>query len=209
MVATVRNLTSASATSEYFQMDGGYYLKNDDGALQQAEQAEHRNGSAWHGRGARALGLEPGKHVWAGKFDKLLKGHVIGTDLRLGRLRDGQHEHRPGFDITFSAPKSVSLAALLPTETHPRGDRGVMRAHDEAVRSTLDWIEDTMLETRGWDPTRSYLDYLECARPDARPRSLPDCRAAAPGPRKRSGGRGRGKTGIFEGLGYHCAKEDS
>ena len=152
MVATVRNLTSASATSEYFQEDGGYYLKNDDRALQQAKQAEHRNGSAWHGRGARALGLEPGKHVWAGKFDKLLKGHVIGTDVRLGRLRDGQHEHRPGFDITFSAPKSVSLAALLPTEKHPRGDRGVMRAHDGAVRATLDWIEDTMLETRGWDP---------------------------------------------------------
>ena len=152
MVATVRNLTSASATSEYFQEDGGYYLKNDDRALQQAKQAEHRNGSAWYGRGARALGLEPGKHVSAGKFEKLLKGHVIGTDVRLGRLRDGQHEHRPGFDITFSAPKSVSLAALLPTEKHSRGDRGVMRAHDEAVRTTLDWIEDTMLETRGWDP---------------------------------------------------------
>ena len=119
MVATLRNLTSASATSEYFQQDGGYYLKNDDGALQQAKQAEHRNGSAWHGRGARALGLEPGKLVWAGKFDKLLNGHVIGTDVRLGRLRDGQHEHRPGFDITFSAPKSVSLAALLPTEEAP------------------------------------------------------------------------------------------
>ncbi len=152
MVSTVRNLTSSSATSKYFQQDGGHYLKNDDGALQQAKQAEHRNGSAWHGRGARALGLELGMHVWAGKFDKLLKGHVIGTDVRLGRLRDGQHEHRPGFDITFSAPKSVSLAALLPTEKHPCGHRGVMRAHDEAVRTTLDWIEDTMLETRGWDP---------------------------------------------------------
>ena len=88
MVATVRNLTSASATSEYFQEDGGYYLKNDDRALQQAKQAEHRNGSAWYGRGARALGLEPGKHVSAGKFEKLLKGHAIGTDVRLGRLRD-------------------------------------------------------------------------------------------------------------------------
>ena len=152
MVATVRNLTSASATSEYFREDGGYYLKQDDRALQQAKQAEHRNGSAWYGRGARALGMEPGKHVSAGKFEKLLEGHVIGTDVRLGRLRDGQHEHRPGFDITFSAPKSVSLSALLPTEKHPRGERGVMRAHDEAVRTTLDWIEDTMLETRGWDP---------------------------------------------------------
>ena len=27
-----------------------------------------------------------------------------------------------------------------------------MRAHDEAVRATLEWIEETLLETRGWDP---------------------------------------------------------
>ena len=46
----------------------------------------------------------------------------------------------------------MSLAALLPTVSHPRGDRGVLRTHDEAVRATPDWIEETMLETRGWDP---------------------------------------------------------
>ena len=50
---------------------------------------------------------------------------MVGKRTRLGRLRDGQHEHRPGFDITFSAPKSVSLAALLPTEENPDGDRAV------------------------------------------------------------------------------------
>ena len=60
-----------------------------------------------------------------------------GTDIRLGRKRDGEHEHRPGFDITFSAPKSVSLAALLPTAQHPRGDRTVLRCHDEAVNAVL------------------------------------------------------------------------
>ena len=153
MVATVRNLTSSSATSEYFRQDGGYYLADgEDAADLRAKQAEHRNASAWHGMGAVALGLHPGKAVGARAFEKLLQGHVIGTRLRLGRLRDGQHEHRPGFDITFSAPKSVSLAALLPTEEHPHGDRAVRRAHDAAVRETLDWIEGTLLETRGWDP---------------------------------------------------------
>ena len=153
MVATVRNLTSASATSEYFRNEGGYYLEEGEGSEElKAKREEHREASAWHGKGAAALGLEPGKRVAAGKFEKLLKGFVLGTDLRLGRMRDGQHEHRPGFDITFSAPKSVSLAALLPTEERPRGDRAVIRAHDEAVRATLDWIEETMLQTRGWDP---------------------------------------------------------
>ena len=90
--------------------------------------------------------------VATGTFEKVLQGRVLGTNVRLGRMREGQHEHRPGFEITFSAPKSVSLAALLPTEKRPRGDRAVVRAHDEAVKATLDWIEGTLLETRGWDP---------------------------------------------------------
>ena len=155
MVATVRNLTSSSATSEYFRQEGGYYIgAGEDAADLRAKRAEHRRSSAWHGKGASALGLRPGGEVAAGIFEKLLQGRVVGTDIRLGRLRDGAHEHRPGFDITFSAPKSVSLAALLPTERRPRGDRAALRAHDEAVRATLDWIEETMLQTRGWDPAR-------------------------------------------------------
>ena len=114
MVATVRNLTSSSATSEYFRQDGSYYLTaGEDAADLRAKRAEQRNASAWHGQGAAALGLRPGRPVAGGAFERLLRGHVIGTKLRLGRLRDGEHEHRPGFDITFSAPKSVSLAALF------------------------------------------------------------------------------------------------
>ena len=109
MVATVRNLTSASATSEYFRNEGGYYLEEGEGSEElKAKREEHREASAWHGMGAAALGLEPGKRVAAGKFEKLLKGFVLGTGLRLGRMRDGQHEHRPGFDITFTAPTRCS-----------------------------------------------------------------------------------------------------
>ena len=153
MVATVRNLTSSSATLEYFRHDGGYYVgsKGDAGALH-AKREEHREASAWHGSGLEALGLKPGARVSSRAFERLLQGHVPGTEIRLGRVRHGGHERRPAFDLTFSAPKSVSLAALLPTERHPRGDRSVVRAHDEAVRATLDWVEEAFLETRGWDP---------------------------------------------------------
>ena len=99
MVATVHNLTSSSATAQYFRQDAGYYLrKGEDAADLRAKQAEHRNASTWHGQGAVALGLHPGKPVAAGAFEKLLQGHVIGTWTRLGRLRDGQREHRPGVD---------------------------------------------------------------------------------------------------------------
>ena len=153
MVARVRSLTSSSSTAEYFHEEGGYYVTaGGDREAARAKAEEHRQASAWYGQAAAALGLEPGRKVAAGAFERLLQGHVPGTDIRLGRKRDGKHEHRPGFDITFSAPKSVSLAALLPTEKHPRGDRSVLRCHDEAVRASLDWIEETMLQTRGYDP---------------------------------------------------------
>ncbi len=134
MVATVFELKSSVRAVSYFERDG-YYARNDP---------EHRQASFWHGRAAKALGLRA--HVHPSRFEEVLSGRVPGTDIRLGRMREGEHEHRPGWDLTFSAPKSVSLEALVV------GDRRVIRAHDEAVRATLDWVEAELLETRGWDP---------------------------------------------------------
>ena len=61
MVATVHNLTSSSATAQYFRQDAGYYLrKGEDAADLRAKQAEHRNASTWHGQGvARRVGCAP------------------------------------------------------------------------------------------------------------------------------------------------------
>ena len=149
MVATVVSLTSASSTVHYFRREGhgigpnlpanddteDYYARGDD---------EHRKASRWRGSGAAALGLRG--HVEPGAFRRVLQGYVPGTDIRLGRLRDGAHEHRPGVDITLSAPKSVSLEALLGGP----GSARAMRAHDAAVRATLEFIETRLLRTRRW-----------------------------------------------------------
>ena len=134
MTATVVVVPSSGKAVIYYVRDG-YYLKND---------LEHRQASFWYGDAAKALGLRA--HVHPSRFESVLSGYVPGTDLRLGRMREGQHEHRPGWDITLSAPKSVSLEALV------MGDRRVIRAHDEAVRATLDFVEAELLQTRGWDP---------------------------------------------------------
>ena len=117
----------------------GYYARAGD---------EHRKGSHWRGSGAAALKLQG--HIASGAFRRILQGYVPGTDIRLGRMRDGAHEHRPGVDITLSAPKSVSLEALLPGP----GNARAMRAHDAAVRATLEFIEARLLKTRRWDPER-------------------------------------------------------
>ena len=135
MVATVTVLGAAQSRVGYFESDG-YYV---------TMELEHRRASSWHGDGASALRLRGQVHP--GRFEEVLAGYVPDTDIRLGRMRDGEHQHRPGLDITLSAPKSVSLEGLV------FGERRVVRAHDEAVRETLDWIESDLLQTRGYDPT--------------------------------------------------------
>ncbi|MCY4606987.1 MAG: relaxase domain-containing protein [bacterium] len=134
MVATVHELASSATAVSYYEKDG-YYAKDDP---------EHRKASFWHGSATIALGLRG--HVVPSRFESVLDGRVPKSDIRLGRIVDGKRQHRPGWDITFSAPKSVSLEALV------TGDARVIRAHDEAVRATLDWIDRDLLQTRGWDP---------------------------------------------------------
>ena len=135
MVASLSDLSSSAATVAYFEAEG-YYAKND---------LRQRRASFWHGEAAAALGLP--QHVSPATFERVLAGYVPGTEIRLGRARDGEHQHRPGLDLTLSAPKSVSLEALL------YGNRRVLGAHDAAVRSTLDWVVETaLLQTRGYDP---------------------------------------------------------
>ena len=138
MVATVTRLKAAATTVHYFEVDG-YYAKNDP---------EHRKASRWHGEAAALLGLQG--RVSPKRFEAVLAGYVPGTDLRLGRMREGEHQHRPGVDVTFSAPKSVSLEALV--YAPPKTGARVVRAHDEAVRATLGFIETELLQTRSYDP---------------------------------------------------------
>ena len=138
MVATVTRLKAAATTVHYFEADG-YYAKGDP---------EHRKASGWYGEAAALLGLHG--PVKPRRFEALLAGYVPGTDIRLGRLRDGEHQHRPGVDVTLSAPKSVSLEALV--YAAPNTGARVVKAHDEAVRATLKFIETELLQTRSYDP---------------------------------------------------------
>ena len=129
-------LTSAAQGARYYEQDG-YYAKDDP---------EHREASAWAGKGAEELGLKG--PVDPDAFKAVLEGKVPdGSGAELGkRGKDGEILHRPGRDLTFSAPKSVSLAALV------GGDRRIVEAHDRAVKATLAWVEKNAAETRMKDP---------------------------------------------------------
>lgn len=125
MVASISALTGSAQASSYYEADD-YYA---EGGLSPSE---------WHGKGAEALGL-------AGEVDReafrdLLDGKV--GDRQLGTVRDGHLEHRPGWDVTLSAPKSVSIMAEV------AGDRRLIAAHGQAVKTVLAHVETHMAATR-------------------------------------------------------------
>ena len=134
-------LGSAAQGARYYENDG-YYAKDDP---------EHRQASAWFGKGSQELGLDG--PVDQDLFRAVLEGKVPdGTGTELGRRgKDGKILHRPGRDLTFSAPKSVSLAALV------GGDARIVDAHDRAVKAVLGWVEKNAAETRMKDPVTGQM----------------------------------------------------
>jgi len=125
MVASVSALTSAGQAASYYEADD-YYA---DGGFAPSE---------WFGEAAEALGLSG--EVDRVEFAELLEGRIAGQQL--GTTRDGEVEHRPGWDITFSAPKSVSIMAEV------AGDKRLIAAHAEAVKAALGHVEQHMAATR-------------------------------------------------------------
>ncbi len=141
MVVSIGAVASSAQGISYYERDG-YYAKDDPA---------HRDASAWTGKGAEDLGLSG--PVDPDLFKAVLEGKVLdGTGRQLGRGGpDGALQHRPGRDLTFSAPKSVSLAALV------GGDARIVEAHDRAVKRSLAWIEGNAAETRLKDPETSRM----------------------------------------------------
>jgi conjugative relaxase-like TrwC/TraI family protein len=96
----------------------------------------------WIGAGAEALGLSG--RVQAEQFNALIGG-LDPRDLS-ARLRSSPRDPKiAAFDLTFSAPKSVSvLFAVAPEATS-----GVLvGCHEEAVRAALGYLEDTAVMVR-------------------------------------------------------------
>jgi len=119
----------------------------------------------WQGHLARKFGLAGS--VSADDFARLSQGQHPHTAEPLVKQRasyeyadaDGKTiktmEHRAGWDATFSAPKSVSLTALV------GGDDRVREAHRESVRNALEQLEYyTMARIGGNHPPESTAKFI-------------------------------------------------
>ena len=122
-----------------------YHAKEFTAAEQNYWKQEHTIQGEWHGKLAEEFGLSGA--VGALEFSRLAEGQHPATGEQLVRHRavheynneEGKTvtpvEHRAGWDATFSAPKSISLTALV------GGDEGVREAHRKAVASALQELE--------------------------------------------------------------------
>ncbi len=119
----------------------------------------------WQGRLAQTLGLAGA--VAAEDFARLSQGQHPQTREQLVKQRaayeytdgDGKTvktmEHRAGWDATFSAPKSVSLTALV------GGDERVREAHRTSVGVALERLEFyTMARIGGNHPAESTAKFV-------------------------------------------------
>lgn len=122
------------------------YHRDEFGNAQQNYYTEaDRIHGTWHGRLAEAYGLRG--EVQEEHFQRLSEGQHPITGEQLVQHQVAREylnergdklttmEHRAGWDATFSAPKSVSLTALV------GGDERVRDAHRESVQVALDEVE--------------------------------------------------------------------
>ena len=110
-----------------------------DGESKGGYYAQGGTPSDWYGTGARTLGFQG--RVGRDDLVNALEGRLPnGADLsKRGNRGDA---HRMGVDLTLSAPKSVSIAALV------SGDDRLLKAHDNAVKKALDFVEQEVVTAR-------------------------------------------------------------
>lgn len=122
----INAIKSAAHAADYYEKDDYY--------------ADGVSPSAWTGEGAKALGLDG--PIDPDTFRSALEGNLPGVERQLGTERDGKWQHKPGWDATFSAPKSVSIMGEV------AGDRRVIDAHERAVDQALQYMEREASVTR-------------------------------------------------------------
>jgi conjugative relaxase-like TrwC/TraI family protein len=115
-------VTNAAGAAHYFETSDDYY--GNEG---------HRG--EWVGHGVIDLGLGGTHAVDRETFQNLLDGQLPdGQRIRLSQTKGSKD--RKGIDFTFSAPKSVSIQALV------QGDERIVAAHDTAVKKSLELLQE-------------------------------------------------------------------
>lgn len=135
---TLSKALAAGQAKDYFQAE---YTNAQESYYSEGETVKGK----WFGKQAESWNLQG--DVQEEHFNRLCEGQHPLTGEQLVRHVTGHKyeniygetvetsEHRAGWDATFSAPKSVSLAALV------GGDERILDAHDRSVDVALNELE--------------------------------------------------------------------
>ncbi len=102
---------------------------------------------------ARLLGVEQGQVLSGERVKNWFNNVTSPKGEKLGRVL--REDGVPGFDLTFCAPKSVSVLWGLSGRDEVR--QVVDDAHATAVATALDYLETHAAYTRRWDETETLI----------------------------------------------------
>ncbi len=121
----------------------GYYLDKVAGAAEDYYLGSGEAHGRWAGRGASAFGVSG--EVTAEHLRLVLAGVDPATGEQRTRAGTTRRPRVPGFDLTFSAPKSVSVLYAIGSGGI---DAEVVAAHEAAVDAALSYLEHHAIFTR-------------------------------------------------------------
>lgn len=128
-VKSINAGASVSSVAAYYE---GYQLGAEDPKSRQHDEPRGK----WVGSFAEKRGFA-GEEVQRGDLVKTLTGHDPRTGEKLSN-NAGEDKHKPGYDLTFSSPKSVSIAWASGS---PELQKAISEAQQKAVESALRYAE--------------------------------------------------------------------
>src|SRR5471032_2008927 len=133
---TLRALGNLSTGGSAARLASNYYQEHS--ADYYVENLDHQG--VWMGRGAEELGLDGA--VDRNEFQLGLAGYVAGHQVQ----NAGRENRQMGWDLTYSAPKSVSIVWAGAGGLHRQE---IELAHQKAVDTAFGYLEANTVTRRG------------------------------------------------------------
>ena len=133
---SLRGLGNLGGGSGAAKLAATYYQEHS--ADYYVEDLDHQG--QWMGQGAEALGLEGA--IDRDEFQLSLAGYVAGHEVK----NAGKENRQMGWDLTFSAPKSVSIVWAGAEPSHKQE---IELAHQRAVECAFEYLEANAFTRRG------------------------------------------------------------
>ena len=150
-----------------------YYLDSVASGVEDYYVGAGEEPGQWAGTASEFLDLSG--EVDAARLCRVLDGHDPNTGVWLTQIRKNR---TPGYDLTFSAPKSVSVLFGLANQNTAAI---VREAHDAAVTAALGWLEREACRTRaGADGVEHLVGEGSSPRSSCTPRRVRVTRNSVP-----------------------------